>query len=58
MSSVTLGDLQHSKPQAEREESGLGLAIVKKIVTSYGGAIQVESQLGNGATFRFTWPKR
>ncbi|MGA7952169.1 MAG: PAS domain S-box protein [Gloeobacterales cyanobacterium] len=39
------------------DNTGVGLAIVKKIVESEGGTIQVESQLGAGATFSFTWPK-
>jgi PAS domain S-box-containing protein len=39
------------------ENTGVGLAIVKKIVESEGGTIQVESQLGAGARFSFTWPK-
>jgi signal transduction histidine kinase len=40
------------------EGTGIGLATVKKIVESEGGKVWVESQVGNGATFRFTWPKR
>ncbi|MGF1488836.1 MAG: PAS domain S-box protein [Prochloraceae cyanobacterium] len=37
--------------------TGIGLSIVKKIIEDRGGTIQVESQLGKGATFKFTWPK-
>lgn len=39
------------------ENTGVGLAIVKKIIEDKGGKIYVESQLNQGATFRFTWPK-
>ena len=36
--------------------TGLGLAIVKHLVSSMGGDIEAESELGHGATIRFTVP--
>lgn len=39
------------------ENTGVGLAIVKKIIDEQGGMISLESQLGDGSIFRFSWPK-
>jgi signal transduction histidine kinase len=48
---------QTLKPRDQVEGSGLGLALVKRLVESRNGTIRVESSLGHGTTFRFTWPK-
>jgi light-regulated signal transduction histidine kinase (bacteriophytochrome) len=36
---------------------GIGLAVIKKIVESRGGTVAVESAIGQGSTFSFTWPR-
>lgn len=48
---------QTLKPKDEIEGTGLGLAIVKKTVEESGGKVWVESELGAGSSFRFTFPK-
>ena len=40
----------------EIEGSGMGLAIVRKQVEYHGGCMTLDSTLGNGCTFAFTWP--
>lgn len=40
----------------ESPGTGLGLSICERVVQHYGGQIWVESQVGDGATFRFTLP--
>ncbi|MCA8831503.1 sensor histidine kinase [Hymenobacter pini] len=39
-----------------RGGSGLGLSIAREFITSQGGRLWVESELGSGSTFRFTLP--
>jgi PAS domain S-box-containing protein len=49
---------QTLKPSSSTESTGIGLSIVKKIVEVEGGTIHLESAVGVGSTFRFTWPKQ
>ncbi|MGH2412485.1 MAG: CHASE3 domain-containing protein, partial [Microcystaceae cyanobacterium] len=39
------------------ENTGIGLSIVKKTVENQGGTIEIDSQVGQGTAFRFTWQK-
>lgn len=46
---------QTLKAKDTQENTGIGLSIVKKIIETEGGQMQLESEEGRGATFRFTW---
>ncbi|WP_373545994.1 ATP-binding protein [Chamaesiphon sp.] len=49
---------QAVNPQNRSDSTGIGLSIVRKIIETEGGTIRVESQIGTGTTFYFTWPQQ
>ena len=51
------GIFQTLESRDKVEATGIGLALVKKLVEARGGRAWVESTVGQGATFRFLWPK-
>ncbi|HEV2446069.1 MAG TPA: ATP-binding protein, partial [Candidatus Sulfopaludibacter sp.] len=46
------------QPRDQTSGSGMGLAICRKIVSRHEGRIWVKSELGEGAVFYFTLPRR
>ncbi len=46
-----------SRVSVDSGGTGIGLATVRRTVESYGGRAWVESVIGEGARFHFTWPK-
>jgi signal transduction histidine kinase len=40
-----------------RRGAGLGLTLVQQIVSAHGGRVEVESQAGQGSTFRLLFPR-
>jgi PAS domain S-box-containing protein len=57
-SEKVFGIFQTLNDNNSKDNTGIGLSIVKKIVETEGGEIFLESELGKGATFRFTLPKQ
>lgn len=51
------GMFQTLAPRDKSESTGVGLTIVKKIIQYHGGTIALDSQVGQGASVTFTWPK-
>jgi two-component system sensor kinase FixL len=49
---------QTLKPRDQVEGSGMGLAMVRKNIDIAGGELKVDSTVGQGSTFSFTWPKQ
>jgi PAS domain S-box-containing protein len=49
---------QTLKPRDQVEGSGMGLAMVRKYIDVAGGELNLESAVGQGSTFDFTWPKQ
>lgn len=51
------GIFQTLEARDKVEGTGIGLSVVQKIVDAKGGRVWVESEVGQGAKFRFLWPK-
>jgi PAS domain S-box-containing protein len=51
------GIFQTLEARDKVEGTGIGLSVVQKIVEAKGGRVWVESETGEGARFKFLWPK-
>ena len=48
---------QTLSPKDQLESTGVGLSIIEKTINNWGGEIWLESELGEGSQFFFTFPK-
>jgi signal transduction histidine kinase len=48
---------QTLREKDDKESTGIGLAIIKKILDELNCSIRINSQVGKGAEFIFTWPR-
>jgi len=46
-----------SRFHPEEEGTGTGLYLVNRLMTQAGGRVEVESEVGQGTTFRLVWPQ-
>jgi signal transduction histidine kinase len=53
---LLFSEFRRLKGASTTEGTGLGLYIVKNIVKGHGGTVDVESELGAGATFLLHFP--
>jgi PAS domain S-box-containing protein len=51
------GIFQTLEARDKVEGTGIGLSVVQKMVEAKGGSVRVKSDVGQGATFTFSWPK-
>lgn len=51
-------DMLTARDRSRPDSTGVGLPTTKRILEAHGGTIRVESELGKGSRFVFTWPER
>lgn len=52
------GECESSPGTKNETGTGLGLSIVKEFIEKQGGVLEIESEVGEGSTFRFSLPKQ